>query len=37
VRPDVARSFEAAPGGLEVLISRPRVDGDGEVLQDFWG
>jgi mannose-6-phosphate isomerase-like protein (cupin superfamily) len=30
------RSFEAGPEGLEVLIFGPHVDGDGEVVPDFW-
>lgn len=37
VSPGVVRSFEAGPDGLEVLIFGPRVEGDGEVVQDFWG
>jgi hypothetical protein len=32
-----ARSFEAGPNGLEVLIFGPRVEGDGEIVSDFWG
>ncbi len=36
VSPGVARCFEAGPEGLEVLIFGPRVEGDGEVVQDFW-
>ncbi len=31
------RSFQAGPEGLEVLIFGPRVEGDGEVVPDFWG
>ena len=37
VSPGVARSFEAGPDGLEVLIFGPHVDGDGETVADFWG
>jgi mannose-6-phosphate isomerase-like protein (cupin superfamily) len=37
VSPGTARSFEAGPHGLEVLIFGPRVEGDGEVVADFWG
>jgi len=36
VGPGVARSFEAGPEGLEVLIFGPHVEGDGEVVPDFW-
>jgi len=36
VSPGVARSFEAGPDGLEVLIFGPHVDGDGETVADFW-
>ncbi|MGH3050528.1 MAG: cupin domain-containing protein [Gaiellaceae bacterium] len=36
VSPGVARSFEAGPDGLEVLIFGPRVEGDGETVDDFW-
>ena len=36
VSPGVARSFEAGPDGLEVLIFGPHVDGDGERVADFW-
>jgi mannose-6-phosphate isomerase-like protein (cupin superfamily) len=37
VGPGVTRSFEAGPEGLEVLIFGPRVEGDGEIVADFWG
>lgn len=37
VSPGVARSFEAGPDGLQVLIFGPHVDGDGEMVPDFWG
>jgi mannose-6-phosphate isomerase-like protein (cupin superfamily) len=37
VGPGTARSFEAGPDGLEVLIFGPRVEGDGEIVPDFWG
>ncbi len=36
VSPGVARSFEAGPGGLEVLIFGPHVESDGEMVSDFW-
>ena len=37
VSPGVTRSFEAGTDGLEVLIFGPRVEGDGEMVADFWG
>jgi mannose-6-phosphate isomerase-like protein (cupin superfamily) len=37
VGPGVARSFEAGPDGLEVLIFGPHVEGDSELVADFWG
>jgi mannose-6-phosphate isomerase-like protein (cupin superfamily) len=37
VGPGTARSFEAGPDGLQVLIFGPRVEGDGEMVPDFWG
>ena len=36
VSPGTARSFEAGADGLEVLIFGPRVEGDGEMVADFW-
>ena len=36
VSPGVARAFEAGDEGLEVLIFGPRVEGDGELVSDFW-
>ena len=36
VSPGVARAFEAGDDGLEVLIFGPRVEGDGELVPDFW-
>jgi uncharacterized cupin superfamily protein len=36
VSPGTARSFEAGPDGLEVLVFGPRVEGDGELVHDFW-
>lgn len=36
IAPRVTRAFEAGPGGIEVLISGPRHDGDGEVIQGWW-
>jgi uncharacterized cupin superfamily protein len=37
VSPGVARSFEAGPDGLQVLIFGPRVESDAEFVHDFWG
>ena len=37
VSPGTARTFEAGPDGLEVLIFGPRREGDAEMVQDFWG
>ncbi len=36
VGPGVARAFEAGADGLEVLVFGPHVEGDSEMLQDFW-
>ncbi len=36
VSPGVARGFEAGPEGLEVLIFGPHVEGDSEMVDDFW-
>jgi mannose-6-phosphate isomerase-like protein (cupin superfamily) len=36
VGPGVTRSFEAGPDGLEVLIFGAHVEGDSELVQDFW-
>jgi mannose-6-phosphate isomerase-like protein (cupin superfamily) len=36
VAPGVTRAFEAGSGGIEVLAVGPRLDGDGEVIQDWW-
>ena len=36
VSPGTARCFEAGPDGLEVLIFGPRVEGDVEMVPDFW-
>jgi uncharacterized cupin superfamily protein len=36
VSPGVARSFEAGADGLEVLIFGPHIEGDGELVPDFW-
>lgn len=35
--PGTTRAFEAGPDGLEVLVFGPRVKGDGEMVQGFWG
>lgn len=37
VSPGVTRSFEADGDGLEVLVFGPHVEGDGEMVSDFWG
>lgn len=37
VSPGVARSFEAGPDGLQVLIFGPHVESDAELVHDFWG
>lgn len=36
VSPGTARCFEAGPDGMEVLVFGPRVEGDGEIVADFW-
>jgi mannose-6-phosphate isomerase-like protein (cupin superfamily) len=36
VSPGVARCFEAGSDGLTVLIFGPRVESDGETVEDFW-
>jgi len=36
VGPGVARCFEAGSDGLEVLIFGPHVEGDSEMVDDFW-
>lgn len=36
VSPGVTRAFEAGPDGLEVLVFGPHVEGDGEIVNDFW-
>lgn len=36
VSPGVTRSFEAGPDGLEVLVFGPHVEGDAEMVSDFW-
>jgi mannose-6-phosphate isomerase-like protein (cupin superfamily) len=36
VSPGTARSFEAGPDSLEVLVFGPHVEADGEMVQDFW-
>jgi quercetin dioxygenase-like cupin family protein len=36
VSPGVTRSLQAGPDGLAVLIVGPRVEGDAELVQDFW-
>ena len=36
VSPGTTRTFEGGPDGLEVLVFGPHVEGDGEMVQDFW-
>lgn len=36
VAPEVTRSFEAGPDGLEVLAFGARHDGDGEMVRNWW-
>lgn len=36
IQPEVARRFEAGPGGLALLVFGARHEGDGEMLPDFW-
>lgn len=36
VSPGATRSFEAGPDGLEVLVVGPHVEGDVELVSDFW-
>src|SRR3954451_21526378 len=36
VAPGTTRSFEAGDDGLQVLIFGPHVEGDGEMVEDFW-
>ncbi|MGI8921253.1 MAG: cupin domain-containing protein [Solirubrobacteraceae bacterium] len=36
VSPGVTRAFEAGDDGLEVLVFGPHVEGDAEIVQDFW-
>ena len=36
VAPLTTRSLEAGTDGLEVLVFGPHVEGDGEIIQDFW-
>lgn len=37
VSPGVTRSFEAGRDGLEVLVFGPHMEGDAEMVPDFWG
>jgi mannose-6-phosphate isomerase-like protein (cupin superfamily) len=37
VGPGVTRSFEAGRDGLEVLVFGPHIEGDAEIVPDFWG
>ena len=36
VAPEVARAFEAGPGGLEFIAFGPHYDADGEPVDDTW-
>ncbi len=36
VAPDVARAFEAGPGGLEFIAFGPHREADGEPVEDSW-
>lgn len=36
VSPGTTRTFEAGGDGLEVLVFGPRVEGDAEMVSDFW-
>jgi mannose-6-phosphate isomerase-like protein (cupin superfamily) len=36
VAPEVTRSFEAGPDGMDVIAFGPRHDGDGEAFFDWW-
>ena len=36
VSPGVTRAFEAGDDGLEVLVFGPHVEGDAEIVQNFW-
>jgi mannose-6-phosphate isomerase-like protein (cupin superfamily) len=36
VGPGTTRCFEAGDHALEVLVFGPRVEGDGELVKDFW-
>jgi len=37
VSPGTTRAFEAGPDGLELLVFGARVEGDGEIVSEFWG
>jgi uncharacterized cupin superfamily protein len=36
VAPESVREFEAGPDGMELLATGAHVEGDGEMLQDWW-
>ena len=36
VGPGTTRSFQAGPDGLQVLIVGPHLEGDAEMVDDFW-
>ncbi len=36
IAPGVTRCFEADDDGLQVLVFGARVEGDGEIVKDFW-
>ena len=37
VAPELTRAFEAGPDGLEFLAVGPRCEGDGEIVNGWWG
>lgn len=36
IAPDVARSLEGGPDGIEIIACGAHHEGDGEILPDFW-
>jgi mannose-6-phosphate isomerase-like protein (cupin superfamily) len=36
VSPETTRSFEAGPDGLEFVVFGPHLQGDGEIVPDWW-
>ena len=37
VAPKVTRAFESGPDGIQVIAFGPRHEGDGELIQGWWG